>query len=65
MLSKKLLDKLKAILKEDYGEDLEPQEVSKIGNTLVSYFDLLAKFSHQDRLKEVEYKNEHNDKRNQ
>ena len=65
MLSKKLLDKLKAILKEDYGEDLEPQEVSKMGNTLVSYFDLLVKFSHQDRLKEVEYKNEHNDKRNQ
>ena len=51
MISKELLDELKIILKEEYGENLEPQEVSNAGNTLVNYFNLLAKFNGKDKNK--------------
>lgn len=49
MVSKGLLEELKVILKEDYGQDLTPEQVFEIGNTLVGYFDLLAKFNHENK----------------
>lgn len=41
MVSKKLLQELKQIVKEEYGVELKPKEVSNIGNTLVGFFELL------------------------
>lgn len=45
MISQGLLEELRVILKEDCGKDLPPDQVFEIGNTLVNFFDLLAKFS--------------------
>ena len=49
MISQALLDELRVILKKDYGQDLTPERVFEIGNTLVGYFDLLAKFSQENK----------------
>ena len=49
MVSQQLLDELKEIIKEEYGQDLEMDKISQIGNGLVGYFDLLAKMHHQNK----------------
>jgi len=49
MISKSLLDELKTIIREDYGEELDDQKISQIGNSLVSYFDLLKEIHHRNR----------------
>ncbi len=46
MLSEQTLLELGQILKEEYGVEVSPQNVSEIGHTLVGYFDLLAKIKH-------------------
>mgnify|MGYP001567015453 FL=1 len=43
MVSAELVEELRMIIKEDYQLDLEPQEASDVANTLVSFFELLAK----------------------
>lgn len=43
MLSQKLLSELEEIIKEDYGVELQLQAVAEVADTLVNYFDLLAK----------------------
>lgn len=43
MVSAALIEELKMIIKEDYQIDLQPQEASDVANTLVSFFELLAK----------------------
>jgi hypothetical protein len=48
MVSQQLLNELKEIIKEEYGQDLEMDKISQIGNGLVGYFDLLAKIHHAD-----------------
>jgi len=48
MVSQQLLDELKEIIKAEYGQDLEMEKVSQIGNGLVGYFDLLAKMHHEN-----------------
>lgn len=64
MVSKGLLEELRLILKEDYGQDLTPEQVFGVGNTLVGYFDLLSKFECRKPLKAVkENDNEHNDRK--
>jgi hypothetical protein len=52
MLSEKLIEKLKVIILEDYGKDLPLPEVSKIGNDIVSYFDLLAQIHHKNKIED-------------
>lgn len=47
MVSQELLGELKTIFQEDYGIKLQPQQVSEIGNTLVTFFELLAKIERQ------------------
>ncbi len=47
MVSQQLLQELKEIIKDEYGQDLEIDKVSQIGNGLVGYFDLLAKMHHE------------------
>ena len=41
MLSQPLLEELKMILKEDFGQSIEDQEVDEIGMAFVGYFDAL------------------------
>ena len=48
MVSQQLLNELKEIIKDEYGQDLEMEKVSQIGNGLVGYFDLLAKMQHEN-----------------
>jgi hypothetical protein len=43
MVSQKLLNELKQIIKEDYGVELTQKETSEVGNTLVQFFELLIK----------------------
>lgn len=47
MVSQKLLDELGTIIKEDYGLELQQEAVSEIGNTLVSFFESLARIDYQ------------------
>lgn len=48
MISQKLIDELRIILEEDYGKGLEMKEVAQIANSLVSYFNLLAKIHRRE-----------------
>jgi hypothetical protein len=54
MVSQQLLNELREIIKEEYGQDLEMEKVSQIGNGLVGYFDLLAKINHKNNENEYE-----------
>ena len=64
MLSQALLEELKVILKEDYGQDLTPEQVFGVGNTLTRYFDLLTKFERQGALEAVKENDDaHNDRK--
>ncbi len=48
MISKKLIDELQIIIKEDYGQELSFEQASSIAHAITSYFDLLAKLYHQN-----------------
>ena len=52
MLSQRLLDELGQVLKDDYGLNLKSDKVFEIGNGLVNYFDLLAKWDLEQQLKQ-------------
>lgn len=43
MLSKKLIDELELILKEEFNLVMSRKELEKFARNLVGYFDLLAK----------------------
>lgn len=47
MISEELLEELETILKEDYGFDLQPTELSEIALTLIGYFGILAKIEYE------------------
>lgn len=42
MVSKQLLEELKIILKEEYGVELEQQDLSEFGNMLFQMFAILV-----------------------
>ena len=46
-VSEQLTMELQQIIKEAYGQGLTFEQTSQVGNTLVNYFDLLAKIYHQ------------------
>ncbi len=50
-LSQELLNELKDILKEDFGEELNQKELFEVGNGLVLYFDLLARIYSRNQIK--------------
>lgn len=52
MVSPQLIEELRIIIKEDYQVDLQPQEASEVANTLVNFFNLLAKINFEDAHKE-------------
>lgn len=45
MVSKPMLQKLKIIIKNEYGRDLSDSEVFEIGNGLVRYFKTLKRLN--------------------
>ena len=45
MVSKPMLQKLKIIIKNEYGRDLSDSEVFEIGNGLVRYFKALKRLN--------------------
>jgi hypothetical protein len=55
MLSEALVKNLQAILKEQFGEEVDLKEASEIGETLVSYFDLLAQMDNETLANEQTY----------
>ena len=50
-ISQELLKELKDILREDYGKELNQKELFEVGNSLVLYFDLLARIHSRNKLK--------------
>ena len=56
MLSEATILELKEIIKQEYGRDLSLAEASDVANTLVGYFDLLAKLHHRDQINENDNK---------
>jgi len=54
MVSQQLLNELREIIREEYGQDLEMEKVSQIGNGLVGYFDLLTKIHHKNNENDYE-----------
>lgn len=49
MLSKKLLDELELILKEEFNLVMSRKDLEKFARNLVGYFDLLAKLSNENK----------------
>lgn len=56
-ISKKLLDELKKIMKEEYGVEYTDTEAHEAGTNLVGYFDLLIKMDYEQKQKEKLSKN--------
>ncbi|MEO8581971.1 MAG: hypothetical protein ABI425_05375 [Patescibacteria group bacterium] len=54
MLSKKLIDEYKQIIKEDYGLELSDEDAHDCATNLVDYFELLMKIDHQTKVKKEE-----------
>jgi hypothetical protein len=49
MLKKELLNELREIVKEDFGKNLNDEELFEFGNNLLSYFELLAKIYFREK----------------
>jgi hypothetical protein len=49
MLKQELLNELREIVKEDFGKSLNDEELFEFGNTLLSYFELLAKIYFREK----------------
>ena len=56
-VSKKLILELRKIIKNDYGKKITISEASEIANTLVNYFNLLAKIHHRNNNNERNLQN--------
>jgi hypothetical protein len=52
VLSQELLKELRGIVREEFGEELEDENLFEFGNTLLSFFELLAKIYARENLKE-------------
>ncbi len=55
-LSQELLDELKDILREEFGKELSPKELFDMGNSMVLYFDLLAKINFRNEKEKLDFK---------
>ena len=49
MLSVATIQELREIINTDYEKELTTEQAADIANTLVRYFDLLAKIKHRDQ----------------
>lgn len=48
MVSLELVEELRMIIKEDYKVELSLQDAYEVANTLVNFFDLLAKIESEE-----------------
>jgi hypothetical protein len=55
MLKQELLNELREIVKEDFGKCLDDEELFEFGNTLISYFELLAKIYFREKNSDEEH----------
>ncbi len=51
MISQKLIDELKQIIKEDYKKELTNSKAHEVGETLVTFFDLLIAIDQKNKRK--------------
>jgi hypothetical protein len=49
MLKQELLNELREIVKDDFGENLSDKELFEFGSNLLSYFELLAKIYFREK----------------
>lgn len=49
MVSKELILELQEILKDEFSINLSLSEADDVGNSLVSFFDVLAKISNENK----------------
>lgn len=47
VISDAKIEELRQIIAQEYGRDLTRDQVSDIANTMVKYYDLLAKIKHR------------------
>ena len=52
MVSQRLIEELKVIIKEEFGVELDAEATKEVANTLVSYFDVLSKVEFQEYAKQ-------------
>lgn len=45
-MNQELIEELRIIIQEDYGEDLGMDDLASVARNLVGYFDLLARTYH-------------------
>jgi hypothetical protein len=57
MLSKEMLNELREIIKEDFGESLDEKDLFEFGSSLLAYFELLAKIQAREENKSKMTKN--------
>lgn len=57
MVSEEMLTELNNILRTDYGLELNPREISAIGNSLVDYFELLTKMNKKNDQENIQKEN--------
>jgi hypothetical protein len=49
MVSEERIEKLKEIIREEYRQELTLKEATEVANTLVDWFDLLARIYHETK----------------
>ncbi len=54
-LSQERLDELEDILREDFGKELSPEELFETGNSLVLYFEILAKINFRNDKEKLDF----------
>jgi hypothetical protein len=57
MTSEASLQELRQIFKEEFGKELNQNELSEVANRLVGYFDLMAKICHRENTNETKTEN--------
>lgn len=63
MLTKELLQELGVILKQEYRISFESKELNKIGEELLSFFEILTKIQSRKELKNKNYYDEYSKRR--
>jgi hypothetical protein len=58
MISQKLLNELKLILKDDYNVSLKHEALEVFAENLVHFFRLLGKVNNQTSMEKYEYENQ-------
>lgn len=61
MINQSTIEEFQQVVRKETGVELDMQEAQKILADLVSYFDLLAKIDHRNKIKKNEIQSSEND----